>query len=91
MRKLAWKHSLYFVEEQHGHCKGNYFQRADVNKSDNVLARDALDSDEFVQFFKLLTKRPELEEIMKWYSSTKDSSFTAHDLLDFLVNEQDVG
>ncbi|XP_052049661.1 1-phosphatidylinositol 4,5-bisphosphate phosphodiesterase delta-4 [Apodemus sylvaticus] len=57
------------------------FQEADVTQS------DALGSEEFVQFYKALTKRTEIEELFENFSSDKQK-LTLLEFVDFLREEQ---
>uniref|UniRef100_A0A8C6HJL0 Phosphoinositide phospholipase C n=1 Tax=Mus spicilegus TaxID=10103 RepID=A0A8C6HJL0_MUSSI len=57
------------------------FQEADVTQSDD------LGSEEFVQFYKALTKRTEIEEIFEDFSSDKQK-LTLLEFVDFLRKEQ---
>lgn len=56
-------------------------QEADVTQS------DALGSEEFVQFYKALTKRTEIEELFENFSSDKQK-LTLLEFVDFLREEQ---
>ncbi|XP_076787785.1 1-phosphatidylinositol 4,5-bisphosphate phosphodiesterase delta-4 isoform X1 [Arvicanthis niloticus] len=57
------------------------FQAADVTQS------DTLGSEEFVQFYKALTKRTEIEELFENFSSDKQK-LTLLEFVDFLREEQ---
>uniref|UniRef100_A0ABK0M0N2 Phosphoinositide phospholipase C n=2 Tax=Rattus norvegicus TaxID=10116 RepID=A0ABK0M0N2_RAT len=57
------------------------FQEADVSQS------NTLDSEEFVQFYKALTKRTEIEELFENFSSDKQK-LTLLEFVDFLREEQ---
>ncbi|GIY38476.1 1-phosphatidylinositol 4,5-bisphosphate phosphodiesterase delta-4 [Caerostris darwini] len=55
-----------------------------------IEGEDALEPDEFVQFYRSLIHRPELEELMKKYSVSKSVLWGAEELRNFLLNEQNM-
>lgn len=63
------------------HAWLNLLQEADVSQS------NTLDSEEFVQFYKALTKRTEIEELFENFSSDKQK-LTLLEFVDFLREEQ---
>lgn len=63
------------------------FNEANTNKKANRYGKQTLDKDEFVNFYHLLTKRNELEELFKRYVRGK-SFLSPGDLLKFLKQQQ---
>jgi len=63
------------------------FDAADTNKNVEKGGRSVLDRDEFVNFYRALTKRVELDEIFLTYSRGK-GFMTIHDILTFLRDGQ---
>ncbi|KAG8187711.1 hypothetical protein JTE90_000177 [Oedothorax gibbosus] len=55
-----------------------------------IDGEDALEPDEFVQFYRSLIHRPELEEIMKKYSVSKTVLWGTEELRTFLKEEQNM-
>ncbi len=47
-----------------------------------------LNEEEFLNFFRTLTARPELDPILRMFSSSNENFLTAEDLRAFLVDEQ---
>ncbi|XP_057378966.1 1-phosphatidylinositol 4,5-bisphosphate phosphodiesterase delta-4-like isoform X2 [Daphnia carinata] len=63
------------------------FNEANVNKN-KQNGKQVLDCREFVQFFRVLTKRKELDEIFERYATTDSAAMTAEELRAFLSQEQ---
>ncbi|KAI9551573.1 hypothetical protein GHT06_021906 [Daphnia sinensis] len=63
------------------------FNDANVNKN-KQNGKQVLDCREFVQFFRVLTKRNELDEIFERYAKTDSAAMTAEELRSFLSQEQ---
>ncbi|KAK4035493.1 hypothetical protein OUZ56_027580 [Daphnia magna] len=63
------------------------FNDANVNKN-KQNGKQVLDCREFVQFFRVLTKRNELDEIFEKYAKTDSAAMTAEELRIFLSQEQ---
>ena len=42
---------------------GRCLQKADTNKQPNKKNEDCLDPDEFVRFYKMMTKREEIDDL----------------------------
>ncbi|XP_029644259.1 1-phosphatidylinositol 4,5-bisphosphate phosphodiesterase delta-1 isoform X2 [Octopus sinensis] len=63
------------------------FNEANTNKTANRYGKQTLDSEEFVKFYHLLTRRSELEELFKRYVRGK-SYLSSGDLLKFLKQQQ---
>lgn len=55
-----------------------------------IDGEDALEPDEFVQFYRSLIHRPELEELMKKYSVSKSVLWGSEELKNFLQKEQNM-
>ncbi|XP_055935815.1 1-phosphatidylinositol 4,5-bisphosphate phosphodiesterase zeta-1-like isoform X4 [Argiope bruennichi] len=55
-----------------------------------IEGEDALEPDEFVQFYRSLVHRPELEELMKKYSVSKSVLWGSEELRNFLQKEQNM-
>ncbi|GFT52510.1 1-phosphatidylinositol 4,5-bisphosphate phosphodiesterase delta-4 [Nephila pilipes] len=55
-----------------------------------IAGEDALEPDEFVQFYRSLVHRPELEELMKKYSVSKSILWGSEELKNFLQKEQNM-
>ncbi|KHN83803.1 1-phosphatidylinositol 4,5-bisphosphate phosphodiesterase delta-3-A [Toxocara canis] len=64
------------------------FMDADTNKTLAGSGDNLLDEDEFANFFTRLTKRTDLEEILRIHSSSHEHTFTLGDLRRFLITEQ---
>ncbi|XP_035222193.1 1-phosphatidylinositol 4,5-bisphosphate phosphodiesterase eta-2-like isoform X2 [Stegodyphus dumicola] len=65
------------------------FHTANFRKN-KIDGEDALDPEEFVIFYRSLTHRPELEELMKKYSVSRSVLWGAEELRNFLYEEQNV-
>ncbi|GAB1601626.1 1-phosphatidylinositol 4,5-bisphosphate phosphodiesterase delta-1-like isoform X3 [Argonauta hians] len=63
------------------------FNEANTDKTANRYGKQTLDSEEFVKFYHLLTRRSELEELFKRYVRGK-SYLSPGDLLKFLKQQQ---
>uniref|UniRef100_A0A0L8I8M9 Phosphoinositide phospholipase C n=1 Tax=Octopus bimaculoides TaxID=37653 RepID=A0A0L8I8M9_OCTBM len=63
------------------------FNEANTDKTVNRHGKQTLDSEEFVKFYHLLTRRSELEELFKRYVRGK-SYLSSGDLLKFLKQQQ---
>ncbi|XP_052126651.1 1-phosphatidylinositol 4,5-bisphosphate phosphodiesterase zeta-1 [Frankliniella occidentalis] len=65
------------------------FNLADTNKSQGPNEEPSLDAKEFVQFYQLLMRRPEVEDIYHRYARSA-REMTAHELQHFLKKEQNM-
>lgn len=63
---------------------------ADTKKTLADKGENLLDEEEFVNFFARLTKRPDLDEIIRTFSSSHEEALTVDDLRNFLITEQQV-
>ncbi|XP_064600200.1 1-phosphatidylinositol 4,5-bisphosphate phosphodiesterase delta-1-like isoform X2 [Liolophura sinensis] len=63
------------------------FDEANTNKERNQSGRQSLNVKEFVHFYHLFTKRPEMEEIFKEYSNGK-AHWNAEDIMYFFREVQ---
>ncbi|EFX81685.1 hypothetical protein DAPPUDRAFT_317364 [Daphnia pulex] len=63
------------------------FNAVNVDKK-QMNGKQVLDCQEFLQFFRNLTKRPELEEIFETYAVSDSAAMTADELKIFLAQEQ---
>uniref|UniRef100_A0A9J2PDM0 Phosphoinositide phospholipase C n=1 Tax=Ascaris lumbricoides TaxID=6252 RepID=A0A9J2PDM0_ASCLU len=64
------------------------FMDADTKKTLADKGENLLDEEEFVNFFARLTKRPDLDEIIRTFSSSHEEALTVDDLRNFLITEQ---
>ena len=55
-----------------------------------IDGEEALEPDEFVHFYRSLTHRPEIEDLMKQYSVSRTALWSAEELQNFLNQEQKV-
>lgn len=53
-----------------------------------IDGKEALEPDEFIHFYRNLTHRPELEDLMKQYSVSQAALWSAEELQNFLNQEQ---
>ncbi|XP_065573488.1 1-phosphatidylinositol 4,5-bisphosphate phosphodiesterase delta-4-like isoform X3 [Artemia franciscana] len=63
------------------------FDQANTNKKTSIEAK-VLDAQEFVTFYKLLLRRPEIEALFSKYAKTSLCTLTAGELCSFLQKEQ---
>ncbi len=70
----------------------NYVLFKDADKANKTKENvdGVLDRDEFLQLFRTLTARPDLDTILRLFSSNNQPFLETNDLHKFLTNEQGV-
>uniref|UniRef100_A0A914S286 Phosphoinositide-specific phospholipase C EF-hand-like domain-containing protein n=1 Tax=Parascaris equorum TaxID=6256 RepID=A0A914S286_PAREQ len=87
-REAASRERLFFDEKRWIAEKFREADDADTKKALSDKRENLLDEEEFVNFFARLTKRPDLDEIIRTFSSSHEEALTVDDLRNFLITEQ---